>query len=73
MNDAAARTKFRNMLYECGFDCFVVAGYLGQRSLVIRQQRGEADRKLIDNLIRELAEGLDAEESEVWKDSEGYE
>ena len=72
-NAAARRVKFRNMLYQCGFDCFCAVGYVGQDLVVVRHQRGEADKKLLDMALRELVAGMDAElEGEEYHDSEGY-
>ena len=73
LNDAALRCRFRSLLYELGYDCFVVLGYRDQTPFPLWQYRGEADKELLENLVRKTADGLDMIEDGEWHDSEGYE
>ena len=72
LNPAARQAKFRHMCLECGLDKFIVIGWAGQEPVVFRQQQGEADRRLIDSLLRDEHDKLDpiVVDDEEWHDSD---
>ena len=69
-NIAARKCKFRNMCHECGLDTFHVIGYIGQDFVTFNHYRGEADRKLIETGLREVVEGMDQIDADVWSEAE---